>query len=58
VTHFRNAWRGDLIGRHIRVAFWRIPRASIPNGREPRVGWLFDVWERVDAWIDAPPPGG
>jgi 1-acyl-sn-glycerol-3-phosphate acyltransferase len=55
VTHFRSAWRGDLIGRHIRVAFWRIPRASIPDGHEPRVGWLFDVWERVDAWIHGQP---
>lgn len=53
VTHFRNAWRGDLISRHIRVRFWRIPSASVPKDRAPRVEWLFDVWERVDAWIDA-----
>jgi 1-acyl-sn-glycerol-3-phosphate acyltransferase len=51
VTHFRNAWRGDLTGRHIRVRLWRVPRSGIPAGREARVEWLFDAWERVDAWI-------
>jgi 1-acyl-sn-glycerol-3-phosphate acyltransferase len=53
VTHFRDAWRGDLIGRSIRVIFWRVPRALVPDDRAKRVEWLFDLWERVDDWIDA-----
>jgi 1-acyl-sn-glycerol-3-phosphate acyltransferase len=58
VTHFRNAWRGELIGRRIRVVFWRVPRSTIPAGREARVEWLQGLWERVDAWIDAQPRSG
>jgi 1-acyl-sn-glycerol-3-phosphate acyltransferase len=53
VTHFRDAWRGSLIGRSIRVVFWRVPRALVLGDRTKRVEWLLDLWERVDAWIDA-----
>lgn len=42
---------GTVIGSRIRVRFWRIPREEIPEGREARIDWLFDQWERVDDWI-------
>jgi hypothetical protein len=46
-------WRGTLIGRTIRVCFWRVPSAEIPRTAEDRVEWLDAQWERIDAWISA-----
>jgi 1-acyl-sn-glycerol-3-phosphate acyltransferase len=46
-------WNGRLVGRAIDVEFWRVPAASIPAERDARVAWLFDQWERVDAWLEA-----
>ena len=46
-----NLWSGALVGRHIELAFWRIPAESIPAGREERALWLYDQWQRVDAWV-------
>lgn len=44
---------GALIGRTLRVAFWRLPGASIPAGREAQVEWIYAQWERLDAWLAA-----
>jgi hypothetical protein len=33
-------WRGDLLHQTIRVRFQRIPRASIPTGRDAQAQWL------------------
>jgi len=46
-------WRGELIGRTVRLLFWRVPSAEIPRTTEERVAWLDGQWERVDAWIAA-----
>jgi len=48
-----DVWSGGLVGRTINVTFWRIPAATIPTGRKERIAWLFEEWERVDAWIGA-----
>ncbi len=44
-------WSGQLIGRTIRLCFWRVPSAEIPRTAEGRVDWLDTQWERVDAWV-------
>ena len=44
-------WAGGLVGRTISVTFWRCPAAEIPAGREERVAWLYDNWQRMDDWI-------
>ncbi|MES2641700.1 MAG: lysophospholipid acyltransferase family protein [Myxococcota bacterium] len=46
-------WNGALVGRSVRVVFWRCPRASIPADRDARVDWLYREWERLDAWVAA-----
>jgi 1-acyl-sn-glycerol-3-phosphate acyltransferase len=46
-------WNGQLIGRTIRLCFWRVPSAEIPLTAEERLAWLDTQWERVDAWIAA-----
>jgi 1-acyl-sn-glycerol-3-phosphate acyltransferase len=51
VRRISDMWNGVLIGRTVRVAFWRCRRASIPASREGRIDWLFREWERLDAWV-------
>ena len=46
-------WRGKLIGRTIRLCFWRVSSTEIPRTAEGRVEWLDAQWERIDAWISA-----
>lgn len=43
---------GALVGRVVRLRFWRIPRAEVPTSREALVDWLWTQWEALDAWVD------
>ncbi|NUR09874.1 MAG: lysophospholipid acyltransferase family protein [Nocardioidaceae bacterium] len=45
-------WRELPMDKQIIMRWWRVPRAEIPEGRDDRIDWLFDWWERIDAWID------
>lgn len=47
-------WRGAMVRRQVDVEFWRIPRSQIPEGRNERADWLFDLWGRVDTWVGEP----
>jgi 1-acyl-sn-glycerol-3-phosphate acyltransferase len=53
LSHVASVWGGGLVGITVRVAFWRIPAAEIPDGDEARVDWLFAQWRRVDDWVCA-----
>jgi 1-acyl-sn-glycerol-3-phosphate acyltransferase len=46
-------WSGALVGRAIEVELWRIPASEVPAGETARVDWLYEQWERVDAWLEA-----
>lgn len=46
-------WKGALVDQTIRVQFCRIPRDEIPAGRDARIAWVFEEWQRVDAWIES-----
>ncbi len=46
-------WRGELVGREIRVKLTRVPRSEIPEDPDAQVTWLFSAWEAVDTWIAA-----
>lgn len=49
----RDIWKGKLIGRTVRLCFWRVPSAEIPPSAADRVDWLDAQWARVDAWAAA-----
>ena len=51
-AHLRDIWEGAMVDTTVRVTIWRIPRAEIPVDASARLNWLFDVWARVDRWID------
>jgi 1-acyl-sn-glycerol-3-phosphate acyltransferase len=44
-------WNGALVNQVIRVQFRRIPRDEIPTGRDARIAWILEEWQRVDAWV-------
>lgn len=45
-------WNGALVNRVIRVHFRRISRNEIPTGRDARIAWILEEWQRVDAWVE------
>ena len=51
VIDLRDFLRGTLVGRVVKVRFWRVPFASIPLTREARTEWLLGHWARVDEWV-------
>jgi 1-acyl-sn-glycerol-3-phosphate acyltransferase len=46
-----DVWRGLPMETVIKVRWWRVLAADVPREREALVPWLFDWWERIDAWI-------
>jgi 1-acyl-sn-glycerol-3-phosphate acyltransferase len=51
VVDLRDFLRGSLVGRVVKVRFWRVPFAAIPVSRDARKDWLFENWERIDDWV-------
>ena len=54
----RDVWQslsGDLL---VHAHWWRVPAADVPRDAddETRLRWLYDWWQRVDAWITAQDP--
>lgn len=45
-------WKGAMVRRQVDVEFWRIPREHIPSSRGERADWLFDLWARIDRWVE------
>jgi hypothetical protein len=46
-------WKGPLVNQTIRIQFRRIPRDEIPAGRDARIAWVLEEWQRVDAWVES-----
>jgi 1-acyl-sn-glycerol-3-phosphate acyltransferase len=53
IVDLRDFLRGLLVGRVVRVRFWRVPFESIPTTLEARTEWLYENWKRVDEWVGA-----
>lgn len=46
-----DVWRGLPMEQIIKARWWRVEAAEIPRGRAEQARWLYDWWERIDAWI-------
>lgn len=42
---------GDVVGRTLRVAFWRVPAAEVPRDHEELTCWLYERWKEVDRFV-------
>jgi 1-acyl-sn-glycerol-3-phosphate acyltransferase len=51
VVDLRDFLGGSLVGRVVKVRFWRVPFATIPTTREAQTRWLFENWKLVDDWV-------
>ncbi len=51
-----DVWRDLPVDQVIRARWWRVPAPEVPREREAQVPWLYDWWERIDAWIAAQRP--
>ena len=51
VRRIPDLWKGVLVGRTLRVEFWRRPWAAVPLDVEQRIDWLYREWERLDDWL-------
>ena len=51
----RDVWRSLRADLELRARWWRVPAANVPRSaaREAQITWLYDWWQRVDAWITA-----
>ncbi len=45
-------WRELPMDKRLVMRWWHVRRQDIPAGREERIDWLFDWWERIDQWVD------
>jgi 1-acyl-sn-glycerol-3-phosphate acyltransferase len=43
--------KGELIGKTVRVKFWRVPFAEIPATEEARIDWLYMQWGKVNTFV-------
>ncbi len=49
--YISDIWAGGLVGRTIRVRYWRCAADTIPAGDQARTRWLYQQWQRVDDWV-------
>jgi Acyltransferase len=54
----RDVWRGLRADMEISARWWRVPAEDVPRtvSREAQITWLYDWWQRIDAWITAENP--
>src|SRR5579875_720852 len=53
-----DVWRELPVNQTVRARWWRVPFDQIPRDvdHDAQVKWLYDWWERIDAWISANRP--
>ncbi len=53
ITDAREAWRVLPDHKTLHLRWWFHAADEVPRGREERIGWLFEKWAEIDAWIEA-----
>ncbi len=48
-----DAWRALPVDKTLHLRWWFVPAADVPRGREERIGWLYERWSEIDAWVTA-----
>lgn len=47
----REIARGDIVGRTIRLRYWRILASDVPREPTEQVRWLRGQWSTIDQWV-------
>jgi hypothetical protein len=53
VGSFKELWSRIPFDHAVASRYWRIPRSDAPSDQDELIAWLYDWWERIDAWIHA-----
>ena len=55
-----DVWRRFPVDQVIRARWWRVPSEQVPRDadHEAQLQWLYQWWERIDAWITENRPAG
>ncbi len=55
-----DVWRSLPMDQVVRAKWWRVPVGEVPRAAayESQVQWLYDWWQRIDAWITENRPDG
>lgn len=48
----QSVWAGLPLRRELDVVWWREPAAQVPRGEAAIGAWLFELWRRIDCWIE------
>jgi 1-acyl-sn-glycerol-3-phosphate acyltransferase len=54
-----DVWRNLPMDQIIRAKWWRVPAGEVPRSLDhaAQERWLYDWWQRIDAWISQDRPG-
>ncbi len=44
-------WHDHIIGKTIRVKFWRVPHTDIPTNLQDKRRWFLEQWASLDTWV-------
>ncbi|HVE91065.1 MAG TPA: hypothetical protein VNE62_02020 [Actinomycetota bacterium] len=47
----KQLWSSIPLDHPVHSRYWRLPAAEVPKGEEQLIEWLYQWWERIDAWI-------
>ncbi|HVL82526.1 MAG TPA: 1-acyl-sn-glycerol-3-phosphate acyltransferase [Actinomycetota bacterium] len=48
---FKQIWSSIPLTHPVRARYWRVPAAEVPRDEQELIEWLYDWWERIDAWL-------
>lgn len=57
LSSVREIWRELPVDKKITLKGWLADPSEVPHGRAAREEWLYDWWEKVDAWVEDNRPG-
>lgn len=49
--HLADLVSGAMLGKDLRVRFWRVPAREVPRTQAARSEWLEAWWETMDRWL-------
>ncbi|MCB9708184.1 MAG: 1-acyl-sn-glycerol-3-phosphate acyltransferase [Myxococcales bacterium] len=50
-ARFSDVWHGNLVGKIIRLKFWRCSGSEVPTAASERSKWFLERWANMDAWL-------
>jgi 1-acyl-sn-glycerol-3-phosphate acyltransferase len=46
-----DVWHELPLDGTVKMKWWRVPAAEVPQGEAARIDWLYKWWQRIDDWV-------